>query len=177
MRSLALLTVSALTMSAVAADPPKPSESKATAKAVVEKVGAAMLKGDYSPSFETTYEPALKAMGGREAAEDSAKELLKMMEAKGVRMKSYTVGEPGDLYTEGGNTFVVIPTVLEMTAPDAKIVVRGYSLGISTDAGKTWKFVDGQGLRDEEERKKILPKLPAKLDLPKYQRPEVTKVK
>jgi hypothetical protein len=57
-----------------------------------------------------------------------------------------------------------------MKHPKGKFIVKSYLLGISSDNGKTWKFVDGAGLDD-----KItggLPKLPAKLKLPEKQKPE-----
>lgn len=75
--------------------------------------------------------------------------------------------------TEGNNTFVLVPTVLEVyiASNKVKIITRPYLLGISSDTGKTWKFVGGAQANKMSDDQ-FLPKLPAKLILPKEQDPE-----
>jgi hypothetical protein len=48
----------------------------------------------------------------------------------------------------------------------------GSLLGISADRGKTWTFVDGSGIgNDETMKKRLLPNLPKELELPKTGKP------
>ena len=54
---------------------------------------------------------------------------------------------PGDFYTEGDNTFVIVPETVEIQLPKDKMEVKSYLLGISADDGKTWKFLDGAELK------------------------------
>jgi hypothetical protein len=99
------------------------------------------------------------------------------LKAQGIAFKSYNVGDPGEFMSEGNNTFVIVPTVLELTFTGGKAIGKSYLLGISSDEGKTWKFGDGAGLAKKESRDRILPKLPAKLKLPAIEQPEITKDK
>jgi len=73
--------------------------------------------------------------------------------------------------------FVLVPTKLEMATPTGTFLAKSYLLGISSDGRKTWTFVDGAGMQDEETRKQVLPKMPDKLKLPELQPPEVVKEK
>src|SRR5205085_2945252 len=97
---------------------------------------------------------------------------MKQMSDQGFSLKSYWIGEPGEFFTEANNTFVVVPTKLEMTVPGGRMMNKSYLLGISPDGGKMWTFVDGAGLHDQASRDKVLPKLPAKLVLPAKQNAE-----
>jgi hypothetical protein len=103
----------------------------------------------------------------------AAEAAMKQMKERGVTFRSHTVGEPSGFLTEGGNTFTVLPTTVEMTVPGRRAVGKSYLLGISADGGKTWTFADGSGLDTHEKRDKLLPKLPAKLKLPEKQKPEI----
>lgn len=162
----------------VVAEPSKPGEERAGAKKLAQAMGDATVKGDPLAVLDHTYEPVIKElMGGQKAAEERRKKLFEKFADDGIKYKSYTVGDPGDLYTEGDNTFVVLPTTMEMTTPLGVMKGKAYLLGISTDAGKTWKFVDGPVLQDKKAREKVLPKLPEKLELPELTRPELVKDK
>jgi hypothetical protein len=51
--------------------------------------------------------------------------------------------------------------------------VKSYLIGVSADDGAHWTFIDGSG--KAEERKKIVPDLPAALKLPRPQQPQYIK--
>jgi len=163
----------------LAADPPKvkPEDAKAAAKKSADALGEAFLKGDFGLVFDHTYDVVVKELGGKEAAIKTVTTGVKKAEADGFKFTAYKVGDPGDPLTEGDYTFIVVPNTLEMTTPEGKGVQKGYLLGLSTDAGKSWKFVDGAGLKDKKAREKVLPKLPAKLELPELPPPTFTKDK
>ncbi len=148
----------------------------AVVKKLAQDLGDATLKGNYAKVIDSTHDKLVQEMGGRDQAIKTVEMLMQTLKDKGVTMTSYKASDPGEFLTEGGNTFVVVPTVLEMKVPDAKVIAKSYLLGISSD-GKTWKFADGSGLQTQDVRDKILPKLPAKLKLPAIEKPEVIKDK
>lgn len=58
-----------------------------------------------------------------------------------------------------------------MKVPGGRATAKSFLLGISTDKGKTWTFVDGNGIGDEKVKRKLLPNLPAEFKLPKKEKP------
>jgi hypothetical protein len=170
--SAACITVAISSFAISADEPPK----TAAVKKLAEAMGDATTKGDYAKVIDHTYDGIVKALGGRAEAIETMKATMKQLTDKGFTIKLYKVGDPGDLLTEGGNTFVIVPTIMEMATPKGKVVGKSYLLGIASDAGKTWKFVDGSGMDNKEFRDRVLPKLPPKLKLPEKQKPEIVTV-
>ena len=148
-----------------------------TVRRLAESMVNATMSGDYARVVDNTYEPVVKELGGRDAAIKVASDAMQQLKDEHFEIKSYFVGTPEGLHSEHGVTFTIVPTRMEMQAPDAHIVARGYLLALSEDAGKTWKFVDGSGLADDAFRDHVLPKLPADLTLPELQKPEITWLK
>jgi len=144
---------------------------------LAESMVNATISGDYAKVVDNTYDAVVKELGGREAAIKVAADAMQQLKDEHFEIKSYFVGTPEGLHSEHGVTFTIVPTRMEMQAPDAHIVARGYLLALSEDAGKTWKFVDGSGLADTTFRDHVLPKLPADLTLPELQKPEITWLK
>jgi hypothetical protein len=154
----------------------EPSTS-ATVKKLAETIGEATVKGDYAKVIDYTYEGLVKELGGKTEAIEATETLMKQLTDKGITFKSFKVGDPGEFFARGGNTFVIVPTTAEMGIPNGKIIAKSYLLGISSDGGKTWKFVEGFSLDKKDFRDRILPKLPDKLKLPEKQQPEIIKDK
>lgn len=146
----------------------------AAVKKLAEQMADATVKGDYGKVIDSTYETIVKQLGGREKAIETTKKLMDGVKSQGVTIKSFTVKDAGKFYMEGKNTFVVLPTALVLTTPQAKVEAKSYLLGISGDKGKTWKFVDGTGI-DKNINDKLLPTLPSDLKLPAKEQPKITK--
>lgn len=151
--------------------------SSAVVKRLAQELGTATMRGDYAKVIDGTYDRIVEELGGREKAIKVIETGMRKLRAKGITFKAYKVGDPGEFHREGNNTFVVVPTVLEMSAPGNKLIGKSYLLGISGDGGKTWKFADGAGMDRKEVREKVLPKLPAKLKLPAKEAPKVVSEK
>jgi hypothetical protein len=139
-------------------------------KKSAQELGAAITDGDYGKFVDCIYPKVVEAAGGREKMIKLTEDEIKDMKKQGVELISCAFGDPGEFHVEGNNTFVVVPEVLKMKHPKGKFIVKSYLLGVSSDSGKTWKFVDGAGLDDKIAG--VLPKLPAKLKLPEKQKPE-----
>jgi hypothetical protein len=109
-------------------------------------------------------------VGGRAKLIENERRVAKEGDDAGLKMVSYEVSEPGEPVIEGGSAYVILPTTLQVRAPKFRVVTGAYMLGISTDGGKTWKFVDAS-LSTPEDRYRIFPDLPARLQFPKKKQP------
>jgi hypothetical protein len=148
-----------------------------TIRKLAESLVTATMNGDYAFVVDHTYDGVVKELGGRDEAIRVAASSIEELKTSNLKVQTYRVGTPQDIYVEGKYSFTIVPTWLEMFAPDARIVARSYLLGISADGGKTWKFADGSGLDDTTFRERALPKLPADFKLPESEKPIVTRVK
>jgi hypothetical protein len=156
-----------------AGDTPKAS----TVKKLAQQLGDWTIKGEYAKIIDSTYEGLVKELGGRDKAIQITEGIMKELADKGITFKSYKVGEPGKFHSKGDKTFVIVPTTVEMTIPDGKMIVTGYLLGISSNKGKTWTFADGAGVSKKALRDKLFPQLPVDLKLPEIEKPKVIKDK
>jgi hypothetical protein len=166
---LVIICLVTLTLPVPAGDPAQ----KAAVKKLAKELGDATLKGDHAKVIDYTYEGIVKKLGGRAKAIETTDQIMKMLRGQGITFKSFEPGTPGEFHNEGGMTFVIVPTVVEMTLPMGRMIAKSYLLGISSDGGKTWTFADGAGLANKEQRDQVLPKLPAKLKLPEKQQPQI----
>jgi hypothetical protein len=157
--------------------PQSKAEPQEVVRQLAQEVAAATINGDYERIVDLTYDSVVEYLGGRAETIAQIREGLKTLKGEGIKIKSVDVGEPGEFINDGGTTFVVLPTEteMEMTTPPMKIIGKSYLLGISSDGGKSWKFVDvmGMGMADENLRDEILPLLPKALKLPKVEPPEI----
>jgi hypothetical protein len=149
------------------------SKEQVAVKKLAQDTMDATVKGDFAKVIDQTIDSIVQKMGGRDKAIQISKDTVKAMKAQGFTITKLGVGQPGEFVMEGTNTFTVIPTTVELQSTDAKIKSKGYLLGLSTDGGKSWKFADGAGLKDEAIRREVLPRLPAKLKFPAREKPEV----
>jgi hypothetical protein len=147
----------------------------AAAKKKAGEIVEAMKKSDYARLIDLTYPKAIELAGGRESAIRAVEEEMKRAKDQGFSFRSIEAGEPGEILEEGKNSFVVVPTSMEMTAPGGRLVLKSYLLGISSDGGNAWTFIEGVGLRTAEQREQVLPRLPEKLKLPEVGKPRVIK--
>jgi hypothetical protein len=158
-------------VSALAAEE-KPEQ---VAKRQADEVAQATIKGDFKKLAELTYPKVIEMIGGRERMIEKMEEWQKDMKAKGYAFRSAKVEDALPLVAGGLEVFTVVPFTLEMKAPTGKATMKSFLLGISADKGKTWTFVDGSGISNREMAKKLLPNLPATLQLPKKEKPVFTK--
>ncbi len=149
------------------------SEEVQTAVKLANELANATVTGDYAKVVDSTYPKLVTEMGGRENAIKATTSAIQKMQADGFVITSLTVGKPGPMLSEGTNSFVVLPTALEMTVPRALLKSKSFLLAVSTDKGKSWKFLEGAGLANKEMRDRVLPALPATLKLPEPTQPEV----
>jgi hypothetical protein len=138
-------------------------QAKAMSKAFFEE--------DYAKVVDATHPKLVEILGGKEKWLDTMKSDVQKVKDMGVKFKVPSVGKPGDPVVDGKTAYLIIPTSMEMTTPDETIISESYLLGMTTDAGKTWVFVDGVGISHQVIRDMIFPKLPDGLKLPVLKEP------
>jgi hypothetical protein len=138
-------------------------------------VAKAVLDEDYGKVADLTHPKVVDIMGGREKMIEQTKAVMKALKDQGIEIKSHTVGKAGEPVIDGKTAYLVIPTSLVLTANGMKIGTESYLLGMTTDRGKSWVFVDGAGMDRPEIRDKVFPSLPEGLKLPEKKPPSIIK--
>ncbi len=155
------------------AHPADEASLKKAAKEGVEEANDALFKGDYETYVNYMHPELVKHFGGREKSITAMKAAMDGVKANGVSLTSSTIGEPSDTVASGSELFTVVPFEFKIKSPEGRILVKSYLIGISSDQGKSWKYLDGKG--DPKLIKKLMPNLPKKLKLPEQQTPVVEK--
>jgi hypothetical protein len=171
MRALTVIAVALLPIPARADDKVDISKAEEQARAV----GKAVLDGDFAKVADLTHPKIVEFMGGKDKMVEQTKAAMAKLKEQGITFKGYTIGKLGEPVIDGKTAYLVVPTTVEMAAPATKIEAESYLLGVTTDGGKTWTFVDGAGLANAEMKKKVFPTLPEGLTLPAPKPPKVTK--
>jgi hypothetical protein len=154
---------------ACSAQPKDDAEIKQIVKTKVIELNDAVMKEDHGKVVDLTHPKVVKLSGGRDKMISAMTAGNKQMKAQGSAFHSCKVAEPTDLVSEGSELYVVVPFLLEMKVPDGKLLVQSFVIGISTDKGKSWTFVNGD--IDRQKVKEVLPNLPDKLTLPEKKKP------
>jgi hypothetical protein len=165
------LLLALATASVLATAPPEDKKEVAVVKEKAEEMCKLFIKGDFKKYADLVHPKILEGAGGRDKLAEQLAEGVKGMKDRGVEFRSMKVTDPTDAVTAGGERYVVVPYTLEMKVPGGKATAKTYFVAFSADKGKSWSFVDGAGLKDEEKRKKVFPNFPEKLKLPKVEEP------
>jgi hypothetical protein len=139
-------------------------------KQQAEKMGQLFVKGDFKAFIKFTYPKLVELMGGEQAAIGLFTKSLKDMEADGVTLKSITIGEPSAVINYNNELQCIVPEILEMKVPNGRLVSESSLVGVSTDGGKSWYFIDASG-KDIKTMNGALPNLSTDLVLPLHGKP------
>lgn len=139
----------------------------ATVKGNVQKMMDATCTGDYNTVLDMTYPKVLELMGGKEAALKEIEAAMKAIKGQGITFKVKEVSTP-TVMKGAKDHYSVTPYSLLMTVPGKKITLISAVVGISTDEGKSWKYIN---LDDKGEKgvRDMLPQLPAEMKIPKQE--------
>lgn len=98
------------------------------------------------------------------------------MKAQGTRFKSANAGEPVQIVRAGQDLLTIVPVKQVMIVPEGELHISSHLLGVSSDNGKSWTFVDTAKLTPENVRS-VLPHFNPELKLPPKQRPTLVQTK
>ena len=133
-------------------------------------MGDYMLKKDFKSFTAFTYPKVIEMMGGEENMIHVMEAGEKEMDANGSHFLSVTVGEPSTVISIGNELQCTLAQVIEMKVWNGTLLVKSSLIGISSDKGKIWYFLDTSD-KDINEMKKVLPNLSERLVIPVNQEP------
>lgn len=139
-------------------------ESYPNLTARAQELTEALGRKDYEKVIDLTYPKVVEVGGGREKLLAAMTEEVKSMESEGVEIISSNASAPTQIVHDTGGIFAVVPVTSKVKAQEGTFQTEGSLIGISTDGGQSWTFVDASG-KDLTELKKVLPNLD-KLNLP-----------
>ena len=119
---------------------------------------------------DLTYPKVIAAAGGRDKMIAALAKGLKEMEAEGVVVLSSTAAAPRQIVHVSGWIYAVVPTTLKVKAQDGIFQTESSMIGLSSDNGASWTFIDAGG-KDHTQLKNILPAPADKLELPADKEP------
>src|ERR1044072_389272 len=152
--------------SAVATPAPSTTpENYPALAAQAKEISDALLRKDFDRLMDLTFPKVLEVGGGREKMMAQARNEMKETEAQGVTVLSSTVSEPTQIIHDAGSIYAVVVNTLKLKARDGVFQTESTLIGVSSDNGANWTFVDASG-SDTGELKKILPAVANQLKLP-----------
>ncbi|HJZ80646.1 MAG TPA: hypothetical protein VKD91_09875 [Pyrinomonadaceae bacterium] len=134
-----------------------------------KELGDALGRKDYEKVIDLTYPKLIEYGGGRDKLLAAMTKELKSMEAEGVEIISSAPSAPSQFYHDASGIYAVVPMTSKFKAKDGTFQLEGSLIGISTDGGANWTFVDATG-KDQTELRKVFPNLD-KLKLPPEKEP------
>jgi hypothetical protein len=129
----------------------------------------AVARKDAAKMIDLTYPKLIEAVGGRDKMLAATAAQFQELDAEHVQIISSTCETPTQFVTDANGIYAVIPVKSKVRAGLGVFQNEGTLVGVSTDGGQTWTFVDAAG-KDENELKKVLPNLD-KLNLPPLKPP------
>lgn len=141
-------------------------------KAQAQELADAMLRDDFERTVDLTYPRLIGLLGGREAAIASMKQESSEMLSDNMQLVSNTVGEPRDFVQVESESYAIVPSTIRIRVPEGMLVGEAFMIGISTDGGQNWTFVDsGGGNTDMKLLKNLFPTAAEKLRIPETKPP------
>jgi hypothetical protein len=135
--------------------------------------GQALLRSDYPEIVRCTLPAIVEGIGGAEAMTKMIRNGKEEWRSQGIEMRSVTVDLPKEILRAETYSFAVLPQSLTMKVSGGTLLARSFVIGVSTDGGSHWWFVDGANLTPEK-LKIVLPAFPATVKLPEKQKPTFT---
>jgi hypothetical protein len=138
-----------------------------TVKALVRKMVNATAEGDYKTVIEMTHPKLVEMMGGKEKALSEVGKAMEMIKNAGMVFTVKEIDTP-TLAKKKNELYSVTTYGMQIRGRGKKITLKSAIVGVSSDGGKAWKFINldkegEQGVRD------MMPDLPKELKIPKQE--------
>jgi hypothetical protein len=111
-------------------------------KSLASRFAKASFNSDHKTVIDLTYPGLVAYSGGRDTMQKLITERIASLKKQGVISFDGSVGSPGPLYKAGNQLHCLIPETIIMKMFNGRYVTRSYLLGVSTDSGKSWTFMD-----------------------------------
>ncbi len=153
--------IHALALFAMLALDPKLEHAESQSRAYVK----ATEKGDFETWIDLSNPKFIKMMGGRDSALKEMKKEFDGMSGAGYTFDPSKVEPPTDLHQTKDGLFCLVRYTSRMRVKGKKVSAEALLLGVSTDDGKKWTFLQAEN--GEQFVRKLLPEIPESLKFPK----------
>jgi hypothetical protein len=143
----------------------------AAAKQAAQRSGQAMIDGDFAALAGLTYPRIVTEMGGEQAMVSKLQADSQEMAKEGVKFLSVEARVALSVVEGDQTLFAVVPQTLTMQVPGGRLTQRGALLGISTDQGTTWTFID-VSRATRQQVLTVIPDLPEGVTWPPAEEPQ-----
>jgi hypothetical protein len=149
-----------------------PTNAGAAAKRDGNAMTFALLRRDYETYVSYRHPALIKKAGSKEKLIATLERRRAGLEGDGQRLMSATVGAPIQMVKAGDELHAILPLeeISVVRGKDGEFHEQAYLLGVSSDAGKTWKFIDIRRMTPNDVRQ-LLPNYNSKLKLPAHKAP------
>jgi hypothetical protein len=158
--SILLLIGCSKTPKPPAASPPAVSANGSypnlTARA--KELQDAVARKDAARMIDLTYPKLIEFVGGRDKMMAETTKQFRAFEAEHVQIISSTCEAPSQVVSDASGIYAVVPVKSKWKAEAGVFQTEGTLIGISTDGGQSWTFVDAAG-KDEDDLKQVLPNI------------------
>ncbi|MBK0378622.1 hypothetical protein [Mucilaginibacter segetis] len=140
-------------------------------KMQANRLAEATFKGDYNTVIDLTYPKLIELSGGRGALQKLITEKMAGLKKQGIVEFNGSVGSPGKFFRAGDQLHCLIPEMIILKSVTGHYVAHSYLLGISSDNGKSWTFLDVGNMPDNVLHR-LLPNFNKELIIPESSKPE-----
>ena len=169
------LTLVFLVLSTTANSPflPQTEVNQEKLKQQAQELSDAVLNSNFARAADLTFPKLVRLLGGRAQYMATLEKGMKEVQSDRFRISSIVVGEPRDILKVNRNYYAIVPNTMRMQVSEGELVGEGFMIGISTDGGQNWTFVDsGSRSMDKTSLATLFgPKAAAKLRIPEVKRP------
>jgi len=134
------------------------------------KMGTAFINADYKTFAKYNNPTIVKMMGGEAGLIKIISGTMDQMKQSGVVFNTVSFGEPSALVKSGTDWQCTIPQIITMTTGQGKFSNTTTLIGISSNNGVKWTFIDTTN-KDADVIKKVVHNLSSKLVIPVPQGP------
>jgi hypothetical protein len=135
-------------------------------KQKAQECARALVEENYEKFVDLIYPKIVEEAGGRKILIGFLKESVESRKRRQLRLLSYEMKMPQRVVRSKGDLFAIVPGTMRMSGPEGATTTPSFLVGISSDEGKTWKFIESNKPENAKAIRKMVPHLPTDLALP-----------
>lgn len=147
------------------------AQDTAIVKHQANLIAEATFKEDYQTVVAYTHPSLIAIWGGKDKLYQIIVERMQELKGQGITSINGSIGSPGKFYRSGNELFCLLPEDIIITASAGRYHGKSYLLGISSDEGKNWTFLD-VGNISADVLHRLLPNFNDDLKIPPPVKPE-----
>ena len=170
MKPILFLAMAVMIMSSVNGQSTDTSAAATNLKKSAEKMGSLFLEKKYEDYVGYIHPTLIKMSGGKEKMIEGTKKSIADLETQGFTINKIGIKDPSEIIKTTTEYQSVVPQELELKTNGGRVVSLSYLIGVSSDKGKTWHFIDAGGKTLEQLRQRFAT-LSDKLVIPEKTKP------